>query len=60
MGTNSEEYMTLEDVAAVLLGSAASSWRLPGGCIEHLTLRSPSPVTGTPPPGILATGATDA
>jgi hypothetical protein len=52
--------MTLEDVAAVLLGSAASSWRLPGVCIEHLTVRSPSLVTGTPPPGILATGATDA
>lgn len=59
-GIAQEEYMTPEDVAAVLLGTAASSWRLPGVCIEHLTLRSPSPVTGTPPPGILATGATDA
>jgi NAD(P)-dependent dehydrogenase (short-subunit alcohol dehydrogenase family) len=59
-GIAQEEYMTPEDVAAVLLGTAASSWRLPGVCIEHLTVRSPSPVTGTPPPGILATGAIDA
>jgi NAD(P)-dependent dehydrogenase (short-subunit alcohol dehydrogenase family) len=53
-GIAHEEYMTPEDVAAVLLGTAATSWRRPGVCVEHLTLRSPSPVTGTPPPGILA------
>jgi NAD(P)-dependent dehydrogenase (short-subunit alcohol dehydrogenase family) len=53
-GIAHEEYMTPEDVAGVLLGTAATSWRRPGVCIEHLTLRSPSPVTGTPPPGVLA------
>lgn len=64
-GIAHEEYMTPEDVAAVLLGTLATSWRRPGVCVEHLTLRSPSPVTGAPPPGILAApptsaGATDA
>jgi NAD(P)-dependent dehydrogenase (short-subunit alcohol dehydrogenase family) len=53
-GIAHEEYMTPEGVAAVLLGTAATSWRQPGVCIEQLTLRSPSPVTGTPPPGLTA------
>jgi NAD(P)-dependent dehydrogenase (short-subunit alcohol dehydrogenase family) len=53
-GIAHEEYMAPEDVAAVLLGTAASAWRLPGVCVEHLTLRSPSPVSGTPPPGVTA------
>jgi NAD(P)-dependent dehydrogenase (short-subunit alcohol dehydrogenase family) len=49
------EYMTPEGVSAVLLGTAAAAWRQPGVCIEQLTLRSPSPVSGTPPPGLTAT-----
>jgi NAD(P)-dependent dehydrogenase (short-subunit alcohol dehydrogenase family) len=53
-GIAHEEYMTPEGVASVLLGTAAAAWRQPGVCIEHLTLRSPSPVTGTPPLGVLA------
>ena len=53
-GIAHEEYMTPEGVAAVLLGTAAAAWRQPGVCIEQLTLRSPSPVTGTPPPGLTA------
>jgi len=54
-GIAHEEYMTPEGVATVLLGTAAAAWRQPGVCIEHLTLRSPSPVTGTPPLGVLET-----
>lgn len=53
-GIAHEEYMTPEGVAAVLLGTAAAAWRHPGVGIEQLTLRSPSPVTGTPPPGVTA------
>ena len=46
-GLNQEEYLTPEDVAAVLLGTAATAWRLPGVCVEHLIVRSSSPVAGT-------------
>jgi NAD(P)-dependent dehydrogenase (short-subunit alcohol dehydrogenase family) len=46
-GLNQEELMTPQDVAAVLLGTAATAWRVPGACVEHMTVRSPSPVAGT-------------
>jgi NAD(P)-dependent dehydrogenase (short-subunit alcohol dehydrogenase family) len=46
-GLDQKEYMTPENVAAVLLGTAATAWRVRGVCVEHLTVRSPSPVAGT-------------
>jgi NAD(P)-dependent dehydrogenase (short-subunit alcohol dehydrogenase family) len=53
-GISHEEYMTPESVATVLLGTVAAAWRVPGVCVEQLTLRSPSPVSATPPPGLTA------
>jgi NAD(P)-dependent dehydrogenase (short-subunit alcohol dehydrogenase family) len=46
-GLAQERLQSPEDVAAVLLGSLASARRRPGVCVEHLVVRSPSPVVGT-------------
>ncbi|MEO5875708.1 MAG: SDR family oxidoreductase [Streptosporangiaceae bacterium] len=45
-GLTQEEFMTPEDVAHVLIGVAAATAGRPGIGVDHLTLRSPSPVLG--------------
>jgi NAD(P)-dependent dehydrogenase (short-subunit alcohol dehydrogenase family) len=46
-GLAQEEFMAPEDVADVLASVAAASVGRPGIGVDHLTLRSPSPVVGT-------------
>ncbi|WP_460308062.1 SDR family oxidoreductase [Actinocorallia aurea] len=46
-GLAQEQMMDPQDVADVLLGTAATALGRPGVCLEHLTVRSPSPVVGT-------------
>jgi NAD(P)-dependent dehydrogenase (short-subunit alcohol dehydrogenase family) len=46
-GLAQQDFMSPEAVAAVLLGTAATALRQTSVCVEHLTVRSPSPVTGT-------------
>lgn len=46
-GLAQEQMMDPQDVADVLLGTAETALGRPGVCLEHLTVRSPSPVVGT-------------
>jgi NAD(P)-dependent dehydrogenase (short-subunit alcohol dehydrogenase family) len=46
-GLAQEEFMTPADVADVLAAMAAATVGRPGVGVDHLTIRSPSPVVGT-------------
>ena len=46
-GLMQEEYMDTDDVASVLLGILGTALAYPAVGLEHLSLRSPSPVVGT-------------
>jgi len=46
-GLVQEDYMVTDELAEVLVGMFAAALRHPGIGVEHLTLRSPSPVLGT-------------
>lgn len=49
-GFMSQEFMSPEDVGAVLVDLYATALRHPGVGVEDITLRSPSPVLGVEPP----------
>lgn len=50
-GLLQQEYMTPEDVAGSLVELYGAALRFPGVCLEHVVLRSPSPVLGESTPG---------
>ncbi len=47
-GTMQQEYMATDDVASYLVTALGAALAVPGIGVEHLTLRSPSPVVGLP------------
>jgi NAD(P)-dependent dehydrogenase (short-subunit alcohol dehydrogenase family) len=49
-GFMQERFMDTDDVAEFLVDSLATALRFPGVNVEHLLLRSPSPVLGAPEP----------
>jgi NAD(P)-dependent dehydrogenase (short-subunit alcohol dehydrogenase family) len=49
-GLMQEQFMPTDELAAVLVGTLASALRWPSIGIEHISLRSASPVVGTAVP----------